>query len=132
MAEFAHANDMTQGQLDATFGHFGGVITAQQEQERSQLLEQGQAHVAAWGDLKTTNLSLVKRALTFHDPEGAMSALLDSSGQGNNPVILDFFLSLGNNLQEGGFLKNEPQSPNAQGSTAASAMFGKNHPSKAK
>ena len=97
---------------------------------QAQMLSEGQARVDGWGDQKDTNLSLVKRALTHHDPEGHLANLLDTSGQGNNPVVLDFFLSLGKGLQEGGFLSSNPNPPETKGKTAASAMFGTTHPSK--
>jgi len=128
VAQFAHDNDMTQSQLEATLDQLGGYMDQAEEGRKTQVLELGQAHVDAWGKQKDYNLSIVRRALSQNDPDGKFKALLDETGFGNHPVILDFFLSIGSSMKEGGFLKGSNNTQSKQGLSAAQAMFS-NHPS---
>lgn len=129
VAEFAHKNDMTQEQLDETLKEFGGYIQNTKIAEQKLLREQGEAHVKSWGEKADYNLSLVRRALAQNDPDGHLTKVLDDTGFGNHPVVLDFFLKLGDQLKEGGFLKGSVNRPPGK-KTAAQTMFGNSHPSK--
>lgn len=131
MAQFAKDADYTQAQLDRTIEKFGQVLNANEQGKQEALRQTGETHVQSWGQQKDYNLNLVQRALKQNDPEGTMSALLDESGYGNHPAVLDFFLNIGNSMREGGFLNGSVNTPKGTGgATAASSMFGGNHPTK--
>lgn len=129
VAEFANKNDMTQEQLDSSLAEFGLYMSEADQQARKLMRDNGEAHVKSWGKQSKTNLSLCKRALQVNDPEGTLTKVLDDSGYGNHPVVLDFLLNLGTQLKEGGFLKGSTNVP-AGKQSAAQIMFGKSHPSK--
>jgi len=129
VGEFAHNNDMTQSQLDNSLQFFGSYMTEMDKYQQKQIREAGEAHVEEWGDNKDTNLALVRRTLKTVDKSGKLTELLDSTGYGNHPAVLDFFLEMGQEFKEGGFLPSEVNRPTGK-TTAAQALFGKNHPSK--
>lgn len=128
LAEFANENDFTQAQLDATLKQFGGFIEGTKIAEQKLLRESGDAHVDSWGESKDYNLALVRRALKQNDPDGSLLTMLNATGYGNHPAVLDFFLSIGNSMKEGGFISGAIHRPEGK-KTAASTMFGKSHPS---
>jgi len=130
MAQFAKDADYTQEQLDRTIEQFSTIVNANEQGKMQAQRKAGELHVKAWGKQKDYNLSLVQRALKQNDPEGNLSAMLDETGFGNNPAVLDFFLRVGNSMREGGFLKGSINTPKGTGNTAASAMFGGTHPAK--
>jgi hypothetical protein len=129
LAQFASDNDMTQTQLDNTIEQFRTYITAGEKGKQTMLLNEGKAHVRTWGKQAKGNMSVVRRALKQNDPDGTLKKVLDSSGYGNHPAILDFLLSIGTSMQEGGFLKSDVNIPPGKKS-AAQVIFGDNHPSK--
>lgn len=128
VAEFAAANDMTQDQLDKTLAQFSGYIANTKDVEKKILQDSGNKHVEEWGEKKDYNLALVRRALSQNDPDGSLGRMLNETGYGNHPAVLDFFLKIGNSMKEGGFIKGAVNRPEGK-KTAASAMFGKSHPS---
>ena len=128
IAQFAHANDMTQEQLDKSIKYYEGMQQAQTKVQQDMMLEAGQALVDSWGDSKDYNLSLAKEALNANDPDGSVKEFLNSTGYGNHPVVLNFMFRLGKQMQEGGFIKGGTHRPQAA-KTAAQALFGANHPS---
>lgn len=129
VAQWAHDNDLTQEQLDATVKQYGALLAGKDEAVQADMRQQGEALVKTWGKNADYNLSLVRRALAQNDDsEGSLKKLLDESGYGNHPTVLNFFLKLGGSLKEGGFLKNHVNRPVGQRS-AAQSMFGNTHPS---
>lgn len=128
LGQWANQNGMTQEQLDATISQFGQYVQNQSAAEQGALRKMGEDHLNAWGENKDYNLSLARRALQQNDPDGNLKQLLDSSGYGNHPAVLDFFLKIGTSMQEGGYLKSAVNRPQTKKS-AAQAMFGENHPS---
>jgi len=128
VAQFAFDNDMTQAQLDKTLETFAGYTQGAEVERQAVMKAEGEKLVESWGKVKTSNLSLVTRALSQNDPEGKLTEMLNESGYGNHPAVLNFFLKIGQSMQEGGFLKGSVNTPKGT-STAASAMFGENHPS---
>lgn len=128
VAQFAHDNDMTQEQLDNTFKEFGSYMKLARDGEKQTMINDGHSHVQKWGKEKEYNLSIVRRALKQNDPKGELRAVLDESGFGNHPVVLDFLLKIGNSMKEGGFLKGAVNTPKGKQS-AAQTLFGANHPS---
>ena len=129
VAQFAKDNDMTQDQLDGALQQFGLYSQQAEDGRQAMIRDLGQAHVEKWGQQKDYNLSIVRRALSQNDADGRFKALLDETGYGNHPVILDFFLSIGNSMKEGGFLKGANNTQSKAGLSAAQSMFGNTHPS---
>lgn len=125
---WAKANDMTQQQLDAVISQTSQYLNATSTAQQQQLRQMGEQHVESWGESKQYNLSLARRALAQNDPDGKLKAVLDQTGFGNHPVVLDFLHRLGRSMQEGGHLKSAIRRQPGQ-KTAAQAMFGANHPS---
>ena len=107
MKEFANANGFTQEQFDKTLSQFGNVMQGNSQAQAAQLRSQGEALLTEWGTAKSTNLNLVKRALAIDDPSGTITKLLNTTGFGNHPDVLNHFLARGKVLKEGGFIKNE-------------------------
>jgi len=128
LAQFAHANDMTQAQLDNSLEQFGAVTQANEEATQAAIRKEGDALVTSWGDQADYNLSLVRRALAQNDPEGQLAKALETSGFGNHPAVLGYLLSVGNSMKEGGFLKSGVNIPKGK-QTLANTLFGKSHPS---
>ena len=128
LGQFANENDMTQAQLDATLQQFGNISEQAELGRKKQISDLGQKHVDTWGKQKEYNLSIVRRALSQNDPDGKFKALLEETGYGNHPVILNHFLAIGNSMKEGGFLKGANNTQSKAGLSAAQAMFS-NHPS---
>lgn len=130
MAQFANDNDFTQEQLDASMLQFATITQANEEAQKAAIHANGVAHSKTWGKQRERNLSLVQRALAQNDPDGKLTEVLQLSGYGSHPQVLNFLLSIGTSMQEGGFLKGSMNTPKGSGGmTAANAMFGKNHPS---
>ena len=128
LAVFANENDMTQSQLDNTIKELTNYTDAQRVAEQKFMFEEGSKVVESWGDKSQSNLSLIKRALDHHDPDGEVAQALDATGYGNHPVMLKFLLRMGESLQEGGFITSAATPPSTK-KTAASVMFGGSHPS---
>jgi len=130
IGKFANETDLTQDQLTSVLTHFGSITGAANKAAFDTMKIEGDAHIEKWGSQKDYNLSLVRRALKQNDPDGTLTELLNSTGYGNSPPVVDFFLSIGKSMQEGGFLRGSINKPKQKGSTAASAMFGDKHPVK--
>jgi len=128
MAQFAFDNDMTQAQLDSSLTQFNNYVAASKGIEQQVLKTAGEELVKVWGDKADHNLSIVRRALKQNDPKGELSKVLDTTGFGNHPAVLNFFLQLGDQMQEGGFLRSSVNTPPGK-KTAAQTMFGDKHPS---
>lgn len=122
LGEFAHANNMTQEQLDATVNTFGGYISNTRKMEKLNLRAAGEQKLKDWGDNSKYNLTLAKRALKQNDPEGKMTKALNDSGYGNHPAVLDFLFTIGQSMKEGGFLKSAVNRPPGQ-KTMAQTMY---------
>jgi len=129
LAQFAKDADMTQEQLDKTLDQYGRITEGAEQFRKAELFKNGQAHTESWGKQKDYNLSLVRRALSQNDPDGKLKNMLEESGYGNHPAVLDFFLTIGNSMKEGGFLKGANNTQSKSGLSAAQSMFGANHPS---
>lgn len=128
VAQFAQQNDMTQEQLDGALGYFGNYLKATTDSQEKFLADAGAKHVETWGDQKEYNLSLVRRALAQNDPDGSLKEMLNSTGYGNHPAVIDFFLKVGTSMKEGGFIQGSVHTPTGK-KTAAQTLFGNSHPS---
>lgn len=125
---FAHEKGFTQDQLNATIEQFGGYLYGMQQAEQQSLQQMGQAHLKNWGPDAKNKLALARAAVRQNDSEGKIMNLLNQSGYGNHPDVLNFLYQIGKSMQEGGFIKSAvPRKPGEK--TAAQAMYGDNHPS---
>lgn len=128
VGKFAHENDMTQAQLDATLTKMSGYMQASDDAQKAHIRAEGEKLVTDWGDQASANINIAKRALTQVDSDGALKSVLESTGYANHPVVLNHFLAIGQMFQEGGFLKGSNNTPAASVS-AAQALYGTKHPS---
>ena len=129
VGNWAQKNGLTQEQLDASLHFFGSVNQANVKAQQQSLRQMGEAHLQnAWGENAPYNLQLAQRALRQNDPTGALTKVLNESGYGNHPAVLDFLYAIGRSMQEGGFLKSSTNRPPGTKS-AAQLLFGDNHPS---
>lgn len=126
MRKFASDAGLSQEQFTSTIKHFGGLMQQNERGAKAKLETEGQQFINNWGDKADANLSLARRALKQNDPDGSMSAMLDKTGFGNSPVVLDFLHRLGTSMQEGGFLKGQTNRPVGQ-KTPAQRMFPSMH-----
>ena len=127
--EFAKANGLSQAQLDASLQFFGEVAHVNATTQQQQLRQLGEAHVQSWGKEGQYKLSVGRRALKMVDPEGVLTTMLNETGYGNHPAVLQSLYELGTKLQEGGFISaTQNRAPGKR--TAAQAMYGDTHPSK--
>ena len=129
LAEFANKADLTQDQLDQTLAQFGGLMQQNEQFMKAEVLKNGTALTNSWGEKKDYNLSVVRRALKQNDTDGRLESMLNESGMGNHPAVLDFFLKIGTSMREGGFLKGANNNQTKAGMSAAQSMFGSSHPS---
>ena len=129
VGNWAQKNGLTQEQLDASLQFFGSVNQANVKAQQQSLRQMGEAHLQnTWGENAPYNLQLAQRALRQNDPTGALTKMLNESGYGNHPAVLDFLHAIGRSMQEGGFLKSSTNRPPGAKS-AAQLLFGDNHPS---
>jgi len=116
--DFAKSLNLTQAQGE-------GVLKAQgmmKQAELQNMRQVGEAHVKTWGDKAGYNMNLARRAMKQMDPDGGLRKLLDTTGFGNHPEVLNFFLRQGTSLSEGGFLKGNVNRPPGK-KTVAQKMF---------
>ncbi len=111
--------DLTQDQADSIIK----MDAARTEVEATALRQAGQAHIDNWGDVKDTNLNLAKRGMEHFDPTGQLKTVLNETGYGNDPRLLEMFFQFGQRMEEGGFLKSEVNVPQGQRS-AADVLYG--------
>jgi len=122
MRQFAADNNMTQEQFTNTIGEFGTLLNAQAKLAREQITRLGQQQVTAWGEDADRNLTLARQALKQNDPNGNLAQLLEESGYGSHPAVLQFLRNLGASMEEGGFLKGKVSGP-AKAKSMAQRMF---------
>ncbi len=111
--------DMTQEQAD-------GVIKLDQVRDKANaeaLRTAGEAHVKEWGDQAEGNMNLARRGMSHFDPTGQLKKVLNETGYGNDPRLLEMFYQFGQRMEEGGFLPSEVNTPN-QPLSAAQTLYG--------
>ena len=128
LAEQAMKLGMTQEQFDGTVETFQTSDVARQQAQIQMLNQQGQQYIEEnWGDQKETNINIAKQALKTFDATGELSKILRETGFGSHPLVLEFMKSVGEKLQEGGFIQSEINRPQPKRSPAA-ILYGDNHP----
>ena len=101
----------TQEQADGALNMFKTQVTQIRQAEKADLVKKGQEHIKSWGEAASSNLALAKRALQVTDPTGALTKSLVNTGMNNSPVVLDYLLSVGKMLREGGFITSVAPPP---------------------
>lgn len=122
LGAFANANGFTQEQLDSSMGFFAALQNSEGEAGAADLRAQGEQQMADWGENADRNLNLAKQALSKNDPDGTLTAVLNESGFGNHPAVMQFLLSLGETMREGGYIKSSVNTP-AGVRTAAQTLY---------
>lgn len=128
LADMARQHGFTQPQLDAAIKFFSDATTASQQVQQQQLRELGEAHIRSWGEQGRYNLQIGQRALKMIDTDGVLTKMLNETGYGNHPAVIQSLYQLGVKLQEGGFLNTTFNRPPGK-RTAAQTLYGDNHPS---
>lgn len=108
-------------QLDLTQEQADGIIQLDNYRTQAQaeaLRQAGQAHIEQWGDAKETNLNLARRGMMHVDPSGQLKEVLNQTGYGNDPRLLEMFYQFGKRMEEGGFLPSEVKTPEGKQDTA--------------
>ena len=103
--------------LDMTQEQATGVMkldAARRNAEAAALRQAGEAHIKTWGDAAETNINLAKRGMAHFDPTGQLKDMLNQTGLGNDPRILEMFYQFGTRMEEGGFLPTEVNTPGQQ------------------
>lgn len=127
---FAHEHGFTQQQLDASLQQFGGYLHGMKEAEAQAARQMGEAHVKNWGPEAKHNVVLAKQAMGWLDGQiEGFAQYITNSPAGNDPRVLQALYLVGKSMQEGGYLKGAVTRNPAE-KTAASAMYGENHPTK--
>jgi len=96
-------------QMDLTQEQAEGVLKLDSVRTKAQneaLRNAGVKHIEGWGDAAKTNLNLAQRGRDLIDPSGQLRQLLNESGAGNDPRILEMFYQFGKRMEEGGFLES--------------------------
>lgn len=123
VAEFAHKNDFTQAQLDTVLAEISRYGEATQKANQEMIRKAGEAHLQSFGDQASHMVNLARQALRQNDPQGRFAQMLETFGLGNHPAAIDFFVSIGKNMQEGGFLKSAVNKPPPK-QTVGQLLFG--------
>ncbi len=126
--QMAFDNGFSQPQLDAALQQYGNMIQTSQQAERAVMEQQGKNFVKTWGEQPEFNLSLAQRALVENDHSGKLIAMLNTTGYGNHPAVLEFLYNIGKSMKEGGYLRSGAFVPDGQ-KTAAQILY-PDHPSK--
>lgn len=123
VAEFAHKNDFTQAQLDTVLAEISRYGEVTQRANQEMIRKAGEAHLSSFGEEAPYMVNLARQALRQNDPQGNLSRVLETFGLGNHPAVIDFFVSIGKNMQEGGFLKSAVNKPPPK-QTIGQILFG--------
>lgn len=119
----AHSLSLTQEQLNGVLQYQAQNFQAATQRDIQQLAEQGQQKLAEWGPQAQANLESGKRAVAYIESKSpGVVEMLEKTGYGNHPVVLEMFKNVGEMLKEGGFNRGEQFTP-ATNKTAADRMY---------
>lgn len=118
-AQFAHENGLTQQQLDSVIAQMSTWRTVSDEATVTELAEKGQAKLQEWGDKAKENVKLATDAVSYLEAKApGLKQLLNETGYGNHPLLLEVFKSVGDLVKEGGFVAGETNTPAVKKSSA--------------
>ena len=119
MGQFAHEQGLTQEQFDGVVAKMQTWGSARDVMAFDELAEQGKAKVAEWGEAGEANISLAVSGVGYLEKSNpGLRKMLNETGYGNHPLILEVFKSVGEMVREGGFVKGDTFTPAAKKSTA--------------
>jgi len=124
LGEIFNKLDMTQEQAQ-------GVLKLDQARSAamaSALRTAGEAHIKSWGESAETNINLAKRGMNHFDPTGQLKQVLNDTGYGNDPRLLEMFFQFGRRMEEGGFLKSAVNTPASNPKDVAHMWYPKDAP----
>lgn len=118
LKSFAAEQKLSNEQFNSIINKFEGYLGTTAKAQMEQLAKEGEKFISNWGDKAEQNVFLAKRALEITDPNGELKEMLNKTGYGNHPMVLQYFYNLGKNLSEGGFIKSSNRSSEDKRSTA--------------
>jgi hypothetical protein len=119
----AHALSLTQDQLNGILQFQATNFQAANERQAQELMTLGQQKLTEWGDQAKANLESGKRAVAYIEAKSpGLVAMLNTTGYGNHPVVLEMFRHVGEMMKEGGFNKGDNFTPAAT-KNAADLLF---------
>jgi hypothetical protein len=128
LGEVAQKLGLDQTQFDGALEAFQTFDVARQQAQVQTFRQFGEKYVEdTWGEQKETNLNIAKQALKTFDTSGEITKILNATGYGSHPVVLEFMKSVGEKLQEGGFIQSEVNRPQPKRSPAE-VLYGDTHP----
>ena len=115
----AHKVGLTQPQLDALL-KFSQESAQMSQNAVTAATQKGLTELKTqWGAEFDSNVVIAKRVLKqFDTPDKALSSMLQTTGAGNNKVVIEFFHRLGKVLSEDGYLKSGDSGSNTPKSLA--------------
>lgn len=129
LSEAANKHGLTQDQLNGVIEYFGGHQNATSEAFGTAMKEAAGKMVESWGEQAPENIATSRQALEYLHPDGHMKKLLDDTGYGDHPLVIEHFRKVGELFREGGYITSSVNTPGSN-KTLAEKMFGNNHPSK--
>lgn len=124
VGEAANKLELSNEQFKGTIETFNQLTAAKDAAVLEAMEKAGEQETATWGDDKDKIVNLSKEALEYYDSEDKeLTKILKESGYGNHPAVLKFFKKLGQEFDEGGFIKSNNKTPGNTSKTAANVMF---------
>jgi hypothetical protein len=106
LGEWAKEQKLTQGQLDSMIQFKTGLDQYDQGM-RSRVYTEGRKQLFnQWGEQKDANLATAEGVFRSVPSGPKLAQLLKASGEGANPVVIQFLHEVGGFMKEGGYLKN--------------------------
>ena len=104
LSKWGQENGFTQAQMDSILGKKSGMDKAQADM-KTNVYEQGlNTLYETWGDKKDINLNITNRVFNAVPSGKKVLEMIQQTGEGNNPVIVEFLHEIGSMMQEGGFI----------------------------
>lgn len=123
LGQFAHDNNLSQEQLDGVMSKLVTMNADSNTAQRTKLANDGQAKLVEWGEASKENVSLAVNAVDYMESKTpGVKEMLETTGYGNHPIVLEVFKEVGLMVKEGGFLKSDTLTP-ASKKTPAQRMF---------
>lgn len=110
----AHSLALTQDQLNGILEFQANNFQAASQRELEGMAAAGQQKLTEWGAQAKENLELGKTAVGYIESKSpGLVDMLNKTGYGNHPVVMELFRHVGDLLKEGGFNKGEQFTPAA-------------------
>jgi hypothetical protein len=107
LGEWAKGIKLTQAQLDEAI-KFKTGIDEHQTQVKKNVYDAGRKQLFDyWGDKKADNMRIAESVLSSVPSGKNIAKFLRATGEGSNPLVIQFLHDVGNYMKEGGYLKNQ-------------------------